>query len=124
MGRAGSRARKRRKGAGAHRPVREPVPDKARRQDLYAWADLERPLFTSLWFGVATGLLVAGLIVIGLVGEQIDPDLSYAVVPLVAAVVALSAMTIMYVILVLCSVALRRIERQGSPRRPRSWRNR
>ncbi|MGP5129816.1 hypothetical protein [Brachybacterium tyrofermentans] len=102
----------------------EPVPDEPRRQDLYAWANLERPLFTSLWFGVAAGLLVAGLIVIGLVGEHLDTDLSYAVVPLVAAVVALSAMTIMYVILVLCSLALRLLERQGSPRRPNSRRKR
>lgn len=100
------------------------MPDKTREQNPYAWANLERPLFTSLWFGVAAGLLVAGLLVIGLVGGRIDPDPGYAVVLLAAVVVALSAMTIMYVILLLCKAALRLIERQGSPRRPTSRRSR
>ncbi|MEU0315418.1 hypothetical protein [Nocardioides sp. NPDC006273] len=96
------------------------MPDKTPERNKYAWANLERPLHTSFWVGVAAGLLVAVLIVVGIVGEHIDPDPSYAVVPLVAAFVALCAMTIMYVILLLCNVALRLIERQDSTRKPTS----
>jgi hypothetical protein len=100
------------------------VPDKTRERNPYAWANLERPLHTSFWVGVAAGLLVAGLIVVGIVGGHIDPDPGYAVVPLVAVVVGLSAMTIMYVILLLCNAALRRIERQDGTPKPTSRRSR
>lgn len=124
MGRAGSRPRKRKRAPGTHRPVPDPVPDRTPERNRYAWANLERPLHTSFWFGVAAGILVAGLIVVGIVGEHIDPDPGYAVVPPVAAFVALIAMAIMYVILLLCNAALRLIERQDSTRKPTSRRNR
>lgn len=124
MGRAGSRPRKRKRGSGTHHPVPDPVPDRTPERNPYAWANLERPLHTSFWFGVAAGILVAGLIVVGIVGKHIDPDAGYAVVPLVAAVVGLSAMTIMYVILLLCSAALRLSARQDSTRKQTSRRSR
>lgn len=124
MGRAGSRPRKRKREPRVYHPVPDPVPDRTPERHPYAWANLERPLFTSLWFGGLAGLLVAGLVVVGIVGKHIDPDPGYAVVPLVAAVVGLSAMAIMYVILVLCNAALRLNERRDSTRKPTSRRNR